>query len=107
MHFNNFYFYSFFTYVFFFILKKAVQNLVKQIIFAIYSVTVNATGYIKYFYSFLRYGVETKRGVEFRHALPPGFVGKWGTECLNTRLPLPTLLNAEYNLNEADKNINY
>ena len=46
-------------------------------------------------------GVETKRGVEFRHstskhAMPPELGGKWGTECLNTMFPLPTLLCAGY-----------
>ena len=28
------------------------------------------------------------------HAMPPEFGRKWGTECLNTRFPLPTLLCA-------------
>ena len=27
-----------------------------------------------------------------QHAMPPEFDRKWGTECLNTRFPLPTLL---------------
>ena len=27
-----------------------------------------------------------------QHAMPPEFGRKWGTECLNTRFPLPTLL---------------
>ena len=31
-----------------------------------------------------------------QHAMPPELGGKWGTECLNTRFPLPTLLCAEY-----------
>ena len=29
-----------------------------------------------------------------QHAMPPEFGRKWGTECLNTRFPLPTLLCA-------------
>ena len=29
-----------------------------------------------------------------KHAMPPEFGRKWGTECLNTRFPLPTLLCA-------------
>ena len=29
-----------------------------------------------------------------QHAMSPEFVGKWGTEWLNTRFPLPTLLCA-------------
>ena len=29
-----------------------------------------------------------------QHATPPEFGRKWGTECLNTRFPLPTLLCA-------------
>ena len=28
--------------------------------------------------------------------MPPDFGRKWGTECLNTRFPLPTLLCAGY-----------
>ena len=33
-----------------------------------------------------------------QHAMPPEFCRKWGTECLNTRLPLPTLLSAGYSV---------
>ena len=29
------------------------------------------------------------------HAMTPEFGRKWGTECLNPRLPLPTLLCAK------------
>ena len=29
-----------------------------------------------------------------QHAMPPKIGGKWGTECLNNRFPLPTLLCA-------------
>ena len=35
---------------------------------------------------------------ETQHAMPPEFGTKWGTECLNTRFPLPTLLCAEYSV---------
>ena len=35
------------------------------------------------------------------NAMPPG--GKWGTECLNTRFPLPTLLCAGYSV-KLEKN---
>ena len=31
-----------------------------------------------------------------QHAMPPVFGGKWGTEFLNTRFPLPNLLCAGY-----------
>ena len=31
-----------------------------------------------------------------QHAMPPEFGRKWGTECLNTMFPLPTLLCAGY-----------
>ena len=34
-------------------------------------------------------------------AMPPEFGRKWGTECLNIRFPLPTLLCAEYNVNDG------
>ena len=31
-----------------------------------------------------------------QHAMPPEFGKKWGTECVNTRFPLPTVLCAYY-----------
>ena len=31
-------------------------------------------------------------------AMPPEFGGKWETDCLITRFPLPTLLFAEYSV---------
>ena len=34
-----------------------------------------------------------------QHAMPPEFGREWGTECLNTRFPLPTLLRAGYSVN--------
>ena len=33
-----------------------------------------------------------------QHAMPPEFGRKWGTECVNTKLPLPTLLCALYSV---------
>ena len=33
-----------------------------------------------------------------QHAMPPEIGRKWGTECLNTSLPLPTLLCAGYSV---------
>ena len=36
--------------------------------------------YLNLYFHFLRSGVETKRGVEFRHAMPLEIGGKWGTE---------------------------
>ena len=42
----------------------------------------------KIIFSFIRSGVEVKCGVEFCHSvLPPEFDRKWGTECLNTKVP--------------------
>ena len=32
------------------------------------------------------------------YAMPPEFGRNWGTECLNTRFPLPTLLCAGYSV---------
>ena len=32
------------------------------------------------------------------YAMPPKLGGKWGTECLNTRFPLPTLPCARYSV---------
>ena len=58
-----------------------------------------------------------------QHAMPPEFGRKWGTECLNTRFPLPNQLYAGYSVklifiyvskvlqgtheNEIDKTIKY
>ena len=47
---------------------------------------------LKFIFPFLRSGVEDKRGVEFCHSR------KWGSECLNTRFPLPTLQCAGYSV---------
>ena len=33
-----------------------------------------------------------------QHAMPPDFGRMWGTECLNNRFPLPTLLCAGYSV---------
>ena len=33
-----------------------------------------------------------------QHAMPPEFGRKWGTECLITKVPLPTLLGAGYSV---------
>ena len=54
----------------------------------------------KFIFSFLRFGVMAKCGVEFRHsyAMLPEFGGKWGADCHNTRFLLPKLLFAEYSL---------
>ena len=41
-----------------------------------------------------------------QHTMPPEIGGKWGTECLNTRVPLPTLHCAEYSV-KLKKNIQY
>ena len=54
---------------------------------------------LKFIFPFLRSGVEVKRGVEFCHStMPPEFGRKWGTECLNAKFPLPTLLCAGYSV---------
>ena len=34
-----------------------------------------------------------------QHAMPPESGRKWGTECLNTRFPLATVLCAGYSVN--------
>ena len=55
---------------------------------------------ITFMLSFLRYGVKDKRGVEFCHSTRNAsrIRQKWGTECLNTRFPLPTLQCAGYSV---------
>ena len=53
--------------------------------------------FISFKLSFLRSGVEAKRGVSSvtQHAMPPEFGGKWETDCLNAWFPLLSLLRAE------------
>ena len=46
--------------------------------------------YLKCIFPFLRSGVKARDG-EF---VSPELDGKWGTECLNIKFPLPTLLCA-------------
>ena len=55
---------------------------------------------IKYLFifSFLHSDVEAKRGVEFRHLMPPEFGGKWETEYFKTRFSLSTLLCVGYSV---------
>ena len=72
--------------------------------------TVNATGCeemnsnpleeMKYLLIFLRSGVEARESLSSatQHAMLPEFDGNGGTECLNNRLPLPTLLCAGYSV---------
>ena len=49
-------------------------------------------------FSFLRSGVEAALSSITQHAMLPEFGGKSGTECLNTKFPLPTLLCAGYSV---------
>ena len=53
-----------------------------------------------FIFLFLRSGVEAKRDVEFRHSTRNAsrIRQKVGTEFLNTRFPLPTLLCAGYSV---------
>ena len=55
---------------------------------------------LKFIFPFLRSGVEAKRVLlsSAQHAMSPEFGRNWGTECLNTRFPLPTLLCAGYSV---------
>ena len=48
---------------------------------------------LKLIFPFIRSSVEVKRGVEFCHSTRNASIIR-GTECLNTRFPLPTLLCA-------------
>ena len=55
----------------------------------------------KFIFSFLRSGIEAKRGVEFCHSARNAFRIRRkdsGPECLNTRFPLLTLLCAGYSV---------
>ena len=48
---------------------------------------------IKYLFKFIFIQIYSSA---IQHAIPPEFGWKWGTECLNTRFPLPILLCAGY-----------
>ena len=67
------------------------------------SMTVNATGcgfdpmYISIFFALLSKQSALLSSVT-QHVIPE-FGGQWGTECLNTRFLLPTLLCAVYSAN--------
>ena len=76
------------------------------------SVTVKSTGsgvrspleevkyLFKFIFPFLRSSVEQSAALNssIQLKIPPELVRKSGTECLNTRLPLPTLLCAGYSV---------
>ena len=50
-----------------------------------------------FIFSFLRSGIERKAlSSSTQHEMPPEIGGMWGTECLNTRFPLPILQCAVY-----------
>ena len=56
-----------------------------------------------FFISSLWCGGESAALSSTQHAMPPEIGGKWGTECLITRFPLPALLCAGYNVNLKKK----
>ena len=66
--------------------------------------TVKSTGcgfdlyLFKFIFSLLRFGVEAAVSSATQYAMLPEFGGKWGTECLSTKFPLPTLLCAGYSV---------
>ena len=49
-----------------------------------------------YIYIFISFALVSSPANQ--NAMPPEIGGKWGTECLNTRFPLPTLLCAGYSV---------
>ena len=59
---------------------------------------------VKYLFTFIssfrRSGVKQSAALSSatQHTMPSELGGKWGTECLNTRFPLPTLLCARYSV---------
>ena len=55
-------------------------------------------------FSFLHSGVEALSSAT-QHVMPPKFGGKWGGQCLNTRLPLPTLLREVYSVKPKKKKV--
>ena len=55
--------------------------------------TVVGSEYFYFFASIFIFGIKTEATQRIKK-----FGRKWGTECLNTRFPLPTLLCAEYSV---------
>ena len=55
---------------------------------------------LKFIFSFLR--LVSRQSATFisttQNSMPPEFDRKWGTKCLNTRFPLPTLLCSGYSV---------
>ena len=51
--------------------------------------------YTKYVY---KQGESVALSSTTQHIMPPEIGGKWGTECLNTRFPLSTLLCTGYSV---------
>ena len=56
--------------------------------------------YLHLYFHFFALVFRQKRGASSatQHAMPPELGGEWETECLNTRLPMPTLLCAGYSV---------
>ena len=56
--------------------------------------------YLNLFFHFFALVLRLRATLRFatQHAMPPEFGRQCGTECLNTRLPLPTLLCAIYSV---------
>ena len=64
---------------------------------------------LKFIFPFLRSGVEAKPALSSatQHAMPPESGKKWGTECLNIRFPLPTLLCEGYSVKLKKKYLSH
>ena len=62
----------------------------------------------KFVFLFIRSGIEAKPELSSvtQHSMLPEFGGKWITECLNTRFPLPTLLQVRDTACKWAKKIN-
>ena len=58
--------------------------------------------YLHLYFHFFALMSRGKRGVEFRHSTRNAS-RKWGTECLNTRFPLHTLLCMGYSVKLREK----
>ena len=63
--------------------------------------------YLNLYFNFLALVSRLSAGLSSatQHAMPPEFGRKWGTECLNTRFPLPTLLCAGYSVKLKKKKV--
>ena len=88
---------------FFFIFISLLFNFFLHLLHFIFFINL-----FTFIFSFLRSDVETNAVLSSatQYTMPPELGGKWGTECLNTRFPVPKLLWAGYSVKLIQFNFN-